>query len=137
MLWLLCSILLSTLVSEDLACISAGLLIRQGTLRPIPAMAACFLGIYIGDLLLFYIARVAALRLERLPWLRRRITPASLAARDRFERSAPVAILTSRFIPGTRLPLCLAAGALGRRSGTFLLWSFLAAVLWTPLIVLL
>jgi hypothetical protein len=46
------------------------------------------------------------------------------------------AILASRFIPGTRLPLHLAAGALGKRPSRYFLWALIAVLIWTPLIVL-
>jgi hypothetical protein len=42
-----------------------------------------------------------------------------------------------RFLPGTRLPLSLAAGALGRSAGTFALWTALAALFWVPPLVIL
>ena len=48
-----------------------------------------------------------------------------------------MAVLTSRFLPGTRLPMYLAAGIWGRRPVAFAGWSLLAVLLWTPLLVLL
>ncbi len=38
-----------TFVSEDLACITAGLLIRRGAIGSTAAIAACTLGIFAGD----------------------------------------------------------------------------------------
>ena len=46
-----------------------------------------------------------------------------------------MAIFAARFLPGTRLPLYLAAGMLGHKGGRFALWTGLAALLWTPLLV--
>src|SRR5262249_51948094 len=40
-------------------------------------------------------------------------------------------------IPGTRLPVYLAAGMLQRSAARFAVWTFVAALLWTPLLVLL
>jgi membrane protein DedA with SNARE-associated domain len=45
------------------------------------------------------------------------------------------AILVSRFLPGSRLPMYLAAGIWGRRPAAFIVWSLVAVILWTPLLV--
>ena len=46
-------------------------------------------------------------------------------------------IFASRFIPGLRLPTYVAMGAAGVSAASFGAWTFLAAMLWTPLVVLL
>ncbi|HKP10997.1 MAG TPA: hypothetical protein VJZ91_02765, partial [Blastocatellia bacterium] len=43
----------STLVSEDLTCIGAGILVSQGRLDFLAGAFACFFGIFVGDVLLF------------------------------------------------------------------------------------
>jgi membrane protein DedA with SNARE-associated domain len=53
-----------------------------------------------------------------------------------FDRRGWAAVLAARFLPGTRLPLYVAAGVLGRRAGWFLVWAALAGLLWVPLLVL-
>jgi hypothetical protein len=52
------------------------------------------------------------------------------------DRRGAVAVLAARFLPGARLPLYVAAGLLGRQTGRFVLWTALAALLWTPLLLL-
>jgi hypothetical protein len=52
-----------------------------------------------------------------------------------FGRNAATAIVASRFLPGARLPLYLAAGATGVPLRTFALWSVVAVSLWTPTLV--
>ena len=59
-------IALSTLVSEDLACIGAGLLAARGTVDFLPATLACLVGIFVGDMLLY-----AAGRFLGRSWLKR------------------------------------------------------------------
>ncbi len=126
----------ATFVSEDLACISAGLLVSRGTLGFVPATLACLIGITVGDLLLFFVGRVAgrpAVRRAPLRWL---VTEADVERASRwFNRRGMRLVLTTRFLPGTRLPTYLAAGVLRtdalRFAGAFLL----AAALWTPLLV--
>src|SRR5262249_5776277 len=46
------------------------------------------------------------------------------------------AVLAARFLPGTRFPLYVAAGALGRDGGRFAFWALVASLLWVPMLVL-
>jgi len=118
---LLIGLAASTLLSEDAACLAAGVLIRTGQIPAWAAVAACALGIYVGDALLWCAGRVAGgcVRIAAPPGV-----------------DSPAAILASRFIPGTRLPLYLAAGAFGKRPRAFFLWTAIAVLIWTPAIVL-
>ena len=52
-----CSLMFGTLVSEDLACVTAGLLIQRGQIGASSAVAACALGILAGDVGLWGIGR--------------------------------------------------------------------------------
>jgi hypothetical protein len=120
---LLLGLAASTLLSEDAACLAAGLLVQQGAISPVEGVTACAAGIYVGDACLW-----AAGRMLRV-WGRASTLPRTFV-------DSPTAILASRFIPGTRLPLYLAAGAVGTNPRSFFLWTFIAVLLWTPLIVL-
>lgn len=126
----------ATLVSEDLTCIGAGLLVSSGRLSLASASVACLLGIYLGDLLLYSSGRWLGCRaLHRRPfsWLLR---PEDVERSSRwFDRRGPVIILLSRFLPGTRLPTYFAAGLFRTRFWRFNFYFLLAAVLWTPLVV--
>jgi membrane protein DedA with SNARE-associated domain len=137
-LWQAAALATGTLVSEDLACAAAGQLVAVGRIHWVPAVAGCFAGIYVGDLLLWLAGRVFGRGLLRWPWLRRRAPEARLRRLgDWFDRRGAAAIVAARFLPGTRLPLYVAAGAFGRKGGRFALWTFLAAAAWTPAVVLL
>lgn len=130
----------ATLVSEDLACITAGLLVQRGVLSAPVAILSCALGIFVGDLGLWALGRFAGAALTRWSTVSRissRVharVASSLAARVR--AGAGPLILASRFTPGTRLPLYVASGLLGVSFGSFAGWSFLAVALWTPPLVL-
>jgi membrane protein DedA with SNARE-associated domain len=132
----LLAILFATFVSEDLTCIAAGLLIARGDLPMMPAMIACALGIYLGDLGLWMAGRALGTRV--LAWPR---VSAIVPARNVehfgawLEMHARSAIIGSRFAPGTRLPLYIAAGASRSSFVTFAAWSLAAVGLWTPLLV--
>ncbi|MFN0137868.1 MAG: VTT domain-containing protein [Phycisphaerae bacterium] len=128
----------ATLVSEDGTCIAAGLLAREGGLNLTLAIVACTLGIFLGDFGLWLVGRICGPRVLEWSWVRRN-TPTHRIDQltDWFRRSGWQAIIAARFLPGARLPIYLLAGALGQRVWQFALWSGIAALLWTPALVLL
>ena len=133
---LLVLLALATFVSEDLTCITAGLLASSGRLELLPAILACFAGIYLSDLLLYAAGRFLgrpALARPPMSWL---VRPEDLAASSRwFDRYGPAAILLSRFVPGTRLPTYTAAGLFRTQFWRFSFYFLLGAAIWTPILV--
>ncbi len=128
---------LGTFVSEDLTCITAGLLARSGGLDLRVGLAGCFLGIYAGDLGLWLMGRLLGRSLLGTAWARSLLPRQPLTHWRRWlGRRGPQAYLAARFLPGTRLPLYVAAGLLGESFGRFAVWTGLAALAWTPLVVL-
>ena len=126
----------STLVSEDLTCIGAGVMVAQGRIDFVAAALACFLGIFVGDVLLFlagrYLGRPA---LGRAP-LRWFVRPDDVERSSAwFNRRGIVVIAASRFVPGMRLPTYFAAGLLNTKLFRFSIYFLLAAIVWTPLLV--
>ena len=129
-------IALATLVSEDLACIGAGLLAAKGLMSYGAAAFASFLGIFVGDLLLFAAGRFIgrpALRRPPLRWFFKE--QAIKDSSEWFSERGPVVILLSRFVPGSRLPTYFTAGMLHTSFWKFLGFFFIAGVLWAPLLV--
>lgn len=130
-------IVVATFVSEDLACIGAGLLVAQGRLDYTSAVVACFIGIFVGDVVLYLAGRwlgAAALARAPLRWL---ITPSQVRfAADWLQRRGLIVIVLSRFIPGTRLPTFFTAGSLRTNLLAFSLYFGFAVAIWTPLLVL-
>jgi membrane protein DedA with SNARE-associated domain len=131
-------IMLATFASEDLTCIAAGLLIRSGQLDLLVGLGGCFLGIFVGDLGLWFVGFLGGLGLLRLPVVGR-VLPVQRreALRRGLDQRGSAALLAARFLPGTRLPLYLASGLLGQSLRRFAFWTFLAALLWTPALVIL
>lgn len=123
-------IALGTLASEDLACIAAGVLVAQGRADFVSATLACFAGIFVGDMALYFAGRFG----WRLGG--RAVAPHRVEAASRWlaERGLP-AIVLSRFTPGLRLPTYLAAGFLRLPLGPFAANLALAAAIWTPAVV--
>jgi membrane protein DedA with SNARE-associated domain len=129
-------IALATLISEDLACIGAGMMAARGTIGIAAAVGASFMGILLGDILLFLAGKWLgrpALHLPPLKWL---LKPADIdRASHWFAAKGPAIIITSRFLPGSRLPTYFAAGMLDTGFWRFTLYFCVAAILWTPLLV--
>jgi membrane protein DedA with SNARE-associated domain len=131
-------LILATFASEDLTCITVGLLIGSNRLDAVIGLSGCFLGIFVGDLGLWLIGYLVGLGLLRVP-LVGRLLPAGRSKELRLwldERGA-MALIAARFLPGARLPLYLAWGLLGLSLRRFAYWTLLAALLWTPALVVL
>ena len=126
----------ATLISEDLTCITAGLMIARGTLGFWSGTLACFTGIFLGDLLVFQAGRTfgrAVLARAPVRWF---ITPEAIAWSSQWiERQGAALVFLTRVLPGTRLPTYFAAGMLRTRMAKFALYFFVACALWTPIIV--
>ncbi len=123
-------------LSEDLTCMTAGLLVGQGRLDFPVAVGACFLGILSSDLGMAWVARVLGRPALRLPPFKWWVSEASIdEASAWLRRRALAVVLVSRFLPGTRLPTCLAAGILRTSLLRFCLYFAVAVAIWTPAFV--
>lgn len=130
-------IVLSTFVSEDLTCIGAALLAGVGALPRWVAGSSVFAGIWLGDALLYGLARGAGLRLRRWSWLRRRLdSPRVREAEAWFQKRGWAMLWLCRAIPGARLPTYLAAGVVRLPVLRFLAVTGAAALLWTAAVFL-
>lgn len=136
MLGTLMFLAVSTLASEDLACVAAGVLIAKGEVSLVAGVMACALGIFAGDCGLWALGRFGGRAANAWPWVARRLTAASRSRARWADRNAGWLLVGSRFTPGTRLPLYVGAGLLGLSFRRFAAWTGLAALLWTPAIVL-
>jgi membrane protein DedA with SNARE-associated domain len=134
----LAAIILATFASEDLTCIAVGLLIGAKQLDLVIGLSGSFLGIFVGDLGLWLIGYLVGLGLLQLS-LVGRLLPAVRRQeyRRRLDERGAAALVAARFLPGARLPLYLASGLLGLSLRRFASWTFLAALLWTPTLVIL
>jgi membrane protein DedA with SNARE-associated domain len=136
MIGVLVSFALLTFASEDLACAAAGLLVARGELAFGWAVLACFAGIFVGDLGLYFLGRsLGWVALERAPlrWFISR--ERAERAADWFRAGGRKVLYLSRFLPGTRLPTYVAAGLVRCPLGVFAGTLALACALWTPAMV--
>lgn len=127
---------LSTLITEDLTCVWAGVLAAEGRIGFVFATVACLFGIFLGDVMLFLGGRWIGrpmLRHAPLKWF---VRPSDVERCSAwFQRRGMRAIFLSRFLPGTRLPTYFAAGLLDTSLIKFSFYFFVAAAVWTPLLV--
>lgn len=134
--WLPLSLALATFVSEDLACLAAGGLVASGELAFATASIACGLGIFGGDLLLYVLGRLVANGSSLVPFVQRLVPKtAGTAVRAAFDRRGGSLLFAARFLPGSRLPVYVAAGALRFPLLRFAGLLLAAAALWTPVVV--
>lgn len=131
----LLALILATFVSEDLTCITAGLLLSRHQIDLWTALGGCYIGVLAGDFGLWLVGRWLGTTV--LTWPRvRRLLPVGTEELGRwFDRHSAKVVFAARFVPGTRYPTYLAAGALGRGAGRFLMVAALAGLLWTPLLI--
>jgi len=136
-LFILCSlIVITTLVSEDLACIGAGLFAASGTISMTAALASSFGGIVTGDVLIYIAGRTLGYKAATVAPLKWIVSRDRLEhGEDWFKKHGMKLIITSRFIPGTRFATYFTAGVMQAPFRTFLLYFLVAAAIWTPLIV--
>lgn len=134
----LLGIALATLVSEDLACLAAGLLVARGLIPLSAGILAAFAGIFLGDMALYLAGRWGGRWcVERAP-LRWIVSERSLEAGRQFlSKKGAVAVFISRFTPGMRLPLYVAAGIVKAPAPRLAAWFFVAGLAWTiPVVTL-
>ena len=107
------TIFFATFVYEDGATLLAATLSASGRLDPRIGLLTTFLGVWVGDLGLYALGHSFGRRTAQSRWLQKFLTPESLAKAEAwFVRHGSVALVISRAIPGSRLPLYVAAGAL-------------------------
>jgi membrane protein DedA with SNARE-associated domain len=122
------SILVSTFFLEDAAIGYAAFLAATGMIAPPVAFVVLFLGIYVGDVGLYFLGAVAR-RHERA---RRFIGEHRInCARTWLRRRSLVTLIGARVVPGSRLPIYAASGFLhvpfmtfaGTTAATTLAWT--------------
>lgn len=107
------SLFFMTFVSEDAAMLGGIALTATGLMSTPLVFAACFLGIWLGDMGLYALARYFGRPLLSRPWVKRRINEAQLAKSEAWlKKRGPWVLLVVRFVPGLRLPTYLLSGML-------------------------
>jgi len=129
------SVFLLTFAYEDGATFLAVTLGAAGRLDPRLGLASAVLGIWGGDVGLYWVGATLGGRLEQSRWVKRFVSPEAYSrARSWFQRSGISTIVLSRFIPGSRLPLYVAAGALKQPARLFASVTGICAIVWVSAI---
>jgi membrane protein DedA with SNARE-associated domain/pimeloyl-ACP methyl ester carboxylesterase len=132
-------IILCTFVAEDPTCLAAGLLAAEGIIGFWWAALACTVGIFIGDMVLYALGRWlgrGALRRAPLKWIVKEHEIDRMAGWFGSPRGMLV-IVSSRFIPASRVPTFVTAGILRLGLPRLAMLLFTAALVWTPVLMLL
>jgi membrane protein DedA with SNARE-associated domain len=129
------SVFLLTLAYEDGATLLAVTLGMAGRLNPRLGFASAFFGIWAGDMGLYFVGSRVGGKLTESKWTKRFLSSQSLAKAELwFARRGTLTIIVSRFIPGTRLPLYVAAGALRQPARIFGAVTGVCAIAWVAAI---
>ncbi|MGI9274620.1 MAG: DedA family protein [Endozoicomonas sp.] len=116
---------------EDAAIVSAALLSADGLISTKLAFLALFLGIFTGDLGLYFIGT----QLKRVPWLARKLDLGAIdRARGWLQRNMTTTVLLVRVIPGLRLPAYVACGYFQLSFSRFFCLVLLASLIWTGVV---
>lgn len=119
---------LATFILEDPTTITCGALVAEGHMLFATALVGLTLGIAAGDFGLYSIGRLVGPRTVSWGWL-------SQERLDRvkrwFDRNLILAVLLSRFMPGTRLPTYVGAGIFQASPLRFLGAAIAASLVWT------
>ena len=129
------SLFFLTFFSEDAATLGGATLTAAGLLATPLGLAACFLGIWVGDLGLYALARCFGRPLLQRNWIKRRVNEERLARSEAWwKKRGLVVLLVARFVPGLRLPTYLVAGTLAVPFLSFAAVTGLMGLIWVPLI---
>src|SRR6266705_4237876 len=128
-------IFLATFIYEDGATLLAATLSASGGLDPWIGLLTTFLGIWLGDMGLYGLGSSFGRRTAQSPWLQKYLRPESIAkAEGWFAKHGSLALVMSRAIPGSRLPLYVAAGALRLPFRLFAKTTAVCSAVWVSVI---
>lgn len=123
-------------IPEDLVLITGGYFAFTGTLQLWPALLICFVGVVLGDSLLYWLGRHYG---QKIITHRRlvRLLPIDRVDRIRgnFQKWGHWSILLARFLVGLRSATFLVSGVMHVRFRTFLFFDLVGAAVSVPLFV--
>jgi membrane protein DedA with SNARE-associated domain len=125
------AIIIGTFILEDAATVVAAMQVQAGALPAPLALAALYAGIVLGDLGLYGLGRASA----HMPWVARYLPPhRQETIRAWISGRIFTVVLTSRFLPGLRLPTYTTCGFVGADLQRFALAAMTATLCWTSLL---
>jgi membrane protein DedA with SNARE-associated domain len=124
---------------EDISLILGGFLVFKGAANLWGMVATGFLGILVGDTLIYMAGRRVGRSVRTgHGWLARVVTPARrIQVEQLFARHGEKIVIAARFMPGVRAVTYFTAGSAGMPYPRFICFDGLAALLSAPLFVFL
>ena len=124
---------------EDISLILGGFLVYKGVAHLWAMVATGFVGILVGDSLIYLAGRRVGRRVRTgHGWLARVVTPPRrIQVEGLFARHGEKIVIAARFMPGVRAVTYFTAGSAGMPYARFICFDGLAALLSAPLFVLL
>ncbi len=124
---------------EDIPLVMGGVLVHRGQANLYVMIAVGYLGIIIGDSIMFGLGGRFGRRVGSAPGFFARIVTAEKRAQveGMFKKHGEKIVMLARFLPGVRTVTYFTAGSVGMRYSHFLLYDSLAALASAPLFVLL
>jgi len=127
---------LGTFISEDLTCIAAGSLLSNQQISLVVAFSACFLGILVSDIALFFIGYYSNSYFIKYSWFQNLLENKKIEKLNKkFDKYGYFYIFITRLVPGSRLPFYISLGLLKKDIFKFISFFILACLVWVPLIL--
>ncbi len=124
---------------EDVSLILGGLLVHEGKAALPLMMLTGYVGIIIGDSMIFTIGRRVGSKVGTKPgFFQRIVTPAKRARVEKlFKKHGEKIIMIARFLPGVRSVTYFTAGSVGMKYSHFVFFDSIAALASAPIFVFL
>ncbi|MBT4760465.1 MAG: DedA family protein [Bdellovibrionaceae bacterium] len=121
-------------IPEDITLIAAGILSGLGKISVVGAYVVGYVGVLLGDTILFYIGRRLGHKAFELPLIRKFMTEDRIEkSKIRIQENSKFICFTARFLPGLRAPIYLTAGIMRVRPLIFFTLDGLAALVSVPI----
>ena len=123
---------------EDIPLIATGYLIWDGTMSIVSALLVCFLGVLIGDSILFYIGHRMGFAVLKRPRFQRFFPPKKVRrTKAYFRKYGDKIVFYARFVAGFRAVAFFLSGAMHMKYRKFIFFDAIAAVLSVPIWIVL
>jgi len=127
-------IVLGAFVSEDGATITAATLAASCMLDARLAFFSAFVGLWVGDLGIYALARQTAPAIRQHPWFKGWFAKSAVEISHDDQPTEHFRLALSRFVPGTRMPAYISAGLERMPLLVFALTTAVSALVWVFLV---